>query len=63
LLTIDKVAGRLSLELADVEHLVATGQLPEIHIRGRRLFDERDLAKLVNAYKQVQQRRKEDDTW
>ncbi len=56
LLTIQQVAERLTLPVSEVEHLVDTGQLPDIHIRGRRLFDERDLNKLVATYKRVQSR-------
>ncbi len=61
LLTIENVAQRLSLPVRDVERLVATGQLPAICIRGKRLFDERDLFRLVEAYKRVQIRRENDE--
>jgi excisionase family DNA binding protein len=56
LLTIENVAQRLSLDTADIDRLVDTGQLPAICIRGRRLIDERDLIRLVDAYRRVQQK-------
>jgi hypothetical protein len=55
LLTKEKVAEQLSLEIMDIEQLIDTGQLPVIRIRGKQLFDLRDIAKLVNTYKRVQQ--------
>ena len=57
LLTFDTVVAKLNLPPAEVERLVATGQLPEIRIRGHRRFDERDLTKFVDAYKRVQKGR------
>ena len=55
LVTKEKVAEQLSLEMADIEQLIDTGQLPMIRIHGKELFDLRDIAKLVNTYKRVQQ--------
>jgi hypothetical protein len=54
LVTKEKVAEQLSLELTDIQKLVDTGQLPTIRIHGKERFDVRDIAKLVNTYKRVQ---------
>ncbi len=58
LLTLDQVAQALNLDEPQIEHLVATGQLPDLHIEHQRRFDERDLVRLVETYKRVQERTK-----
>jgi hypothetical protein len=60
LLTLDQVVQALCLDVTAVEHLVATGQLPELHIERERRFDERDLIRLIDTYKHVQKRRTND---
>lgn len=58
LLTLDQVVQALNLDEAQIEHLVATGQLPDLQIEHQRRFDERDLVRLVETYKRVQERTK-----
>ncbi len=58
LLTLEQVAQALNLDEPQIEHLVATGQLADLQIEHQRRFDERDLVRLVETYKRVQERTK-----
>jgi hypothetical protein len=58
LLTLEEVGKALQLKLDSVEHLVATGQLPDLQIEGQQRIDERDVVRLVDTYKHVNERRR-----
>ena len=61
LLELREVAGLLGLEVKDVEWLVATGQLTEVRVCGKRRFDSKDVDELIEMYKRVQARRRDDE--
>jgi hypothetical protein len=57
----DEAAQMLHLTDEDIQWLVDTKQLPEIRLRGRKLFDSRDLDQLIDTYKTLVTRRKDKD--
>ena len=51
----------LAKEVKDVEWLVATGQLTEVRVCRKRRFDSKDVDELIEMYKRVQARRRDDE--
>ena len=58
LLEAEEVADLLSLTREEVDWLVATNQLAEIHICRQIRFDSDDVVRLLESYKRTQLRRK-----
>jgi|GEM_PF-5369144 len=61
LLRRDQVIELLNLSADDIQWLVNTKQLLEIPIRGQQLFDSRDVFQLIDTYKNLTLRQRNNE--